>query len=103
VSLLLILEFGDAEIKHWPCVFAGVGPKVRAWLKDSGTGATLELPGVQKIDQPYALRASWMVGHYRVVFEGGEFTASEDDVEVRRPVVIDGERAAKALQLEGAP
>ncbi len=62
----LEIEFGEDELKHWPYVFAGVGPKIRAWFKDEKAGALVELPPVQKVQLSYALRPSWSLGHYRI-------------------------------------
>ena len=97
----LVLEFSDEpEMKHWPCPFAGVGPRVRGWVKDEVTGAMVLLPPIQTVKLPYALRAAWEEGIYRIIFEGGNFTANESDVEVIRPVVIDGETGTRARYLE---
>jgi hypothetical protein len=67
----LVIEIGENELKHWPAPFSGVAPKIAAWLKDSVTGAMVPLPPVQKLEAPYALRAAWMQGHYRIVFDPG--------------------------------
>lgn len=86
----LLIEIGEPEIKHWPCPFAEIAPKVRAWFQDETTRAKIELPHVQKLELPYALGPSWAPGIYCVVFDGGEYMAMEEDVEFVGPVVIEG-------------
>lgn len=95
----LLIEIGDPEVKHWPAPFHGIGPKLRAWFQDERTGAKIELPRVQKLEMPYGLRPSWCVGYYRIVFEGGEFTASEDDTEIVGPVTLEGKKSAAPARL----
>ena len=99
-GLRVMAERGAMELKHWPCPFAGVAPKLRCWVLDDDTGARLELPNVQSIQEPYALGPVWAPGYYRVAFGGdvgGVITVPAERFRWVEPVVLDGEYGVAAV------